>query len=66
MNCRCEHCDNPLRDHEEVTCTLCAIAQLERILASKAWLEVRGPFMADTLRAELEGLKATAATFGQR
>jgi hypothetical protein len=60
----CEHCGRALRAHETITCDDCAIAQLERILGSEAWLRVRGPFMGDTLRAELAELRARRAAFG--
>lgn len=61
---RCEHCGRALRAHESLTCDDCAIAQLERILGSEAWLRVRGPFMAATLRAELDALRARREVFG--
>jgi hypothetical protein len=61
----CEHCCKPLNDHEAITCDACAIAQLERILSSKAWLKVRGPYIEKALREELATLRARRDIFGE-
>lgn len=55
----CERCCKPLDQTEIVTCNACHIATLESLLASKAWMKVRGPYMAKEIRAELKMLKIT-------
>jgi hypothetical protein len=54
----CEACSAPLEPGEQITCVQCSIDRIEGLLASEAWMQVRGPYMADTMRAELAMLKA--------
>jgi len=53
----CERCCRPLKPSETITCDDCHAENLRQLLASPAWMKVRGPYMADALRAELRGLK---------
>ena len=54
----CESCSAPLTEFEQIACDQCSIERIEQLLASDAWMQVRGPYMADTMRSELAMLKA--------
>jgi hypothetical protein len=53
----CEHCGAALKPGEEIVCDECVVAQCERLLSSKRWMEVRGPFVADEIRKDLAAAK---------
>jgi hypothetical protein len=53
----CECCGRYLHNFEVMICDDCGIARCEGLLASSAWMTVRGPYMADAIRAELASLK---------
>lgn len=60
----CSCCGCPLGEFEVINCNDCEIARCERLLASPGWMAVRGPYMADTIRAELASLKLSREIYG--
>jgi hypothetical protein len=43
---------------ETITCNICEADKLRSLLNSKRWMEIRGPFMADEIRADLARIEA--------
>ena len=54
----CEICCKKLENDENIVCDPCQIDRLEGLLNSRAWMRVRGPFLAETIAIELDILKA--------
>jgi hypothetical protein len=54
----CEACGAP---GKAIRCDACAISELEFILSSRAWREVRGPTVVAELERDLAWLKAAFA-----